>query len=118
MAENLEEKDYQGVAEIEYSPKGDVASLKEVAEELGLPVEVARKSLKVHEGQRALGNHLVKDEVIQSLRNVDLSERRLSEVRVEYGDFVVKLLLHLGYSLSWKGLFDAEVFRKAKYSEG
>ena len=109
---SAEEKEYKGVGQIDYSPKGDVVSLKEIAEELGLPVEVVRKKLKVPEGFRAVGNYLVKEEVIQSLRNVDLSGRRLSEVRAEYGDFVVELLPHLGYSLSWKGLSDAVVVRK------
>ncbi|MGC9105592.1 MAG: DUF790 family protein [Thermoprotei archaeon] len=107
----LEEREYSGVKEVEYMPKSEVVPLKEVAAELGLPVEVVRKSLRLPQGYRLVGNYVVSEGVIERLRKEELEGKRLSELRKSLGNYVVDLLPVLGYKLMWRDLTDAVVKR-------
>ena len=88
-------------------------SLEEVASRLGVSVDVLR-SLEPPKGYVKLRSYFVREELLRALASERLEGARLSQLSSRYGPWVQEALTSMGYSLSWVGLTDAIVRRKAQ----
>ncbi|AAY80966.1 DUF790 family protein [Sulfolobus acidocaldarius] len=97
---------------IDYTIEGDVVSVSEIANRLSLPLEHLRKNLKNFPGYILLKNYYVKEDLINKIKSYQLEGRKLSDLKKEYGDYIVDVIDYLGYKLMWRGLTDAVVVKK------
>lgn len=109
---NIEEKEYSTM-KIDYTIDSgrNVVSIKEIAEKYSLPSELIRKNLKEIPGYVFIKNYYVREDFLEKLKEIDFSGKKVSELRSQYGDFIVEVLNYLGYKLIWKGVTDAIVVK-------
>ena len=108
----LEEKEYSNI-KVDYTidDKREVVSIKEIAEKYSLPTEIIRKNLKEIPGYVFIKNYYIREDFLERLRGMDFSGKKVSELKSQFGDFIVEVLDYLGYKLVWKGVTDATVVR-------
>jgi Uncharacterized conserved protein len=102
------------VGELQLNLTGDVEPLDQVAARLGVGVDLLRKVNKDVPGYVKVADLYVKERVLNDLKSVNFSGKRLSEVSSEYRElspFMPQLLEKLGYRLKWIDVTDAVIVK-------
>jgi len=105
-------KDYErknAKYEINYSLDKDIVSIKEISKKTNIPEDILRKNLKKFSNYTFIRNYYIKNNILDELKQIDFSNKKLSELINKYGDYIVEVLDFLGYKLKWINITDAIV---------
>ncbi len=95
--------------EIDYSLDRDVVSIKEICKKINAPEDVLRKNLKKFSDYTFIKNYYIKNDILDKLRQIDFTNKKLNDLINQYGDYIVEVLDFLGYKLKWINITDAIV---------
>ncbi len=87
--------------------KDDIVTFDEIIKRFGISKENIKKDNFNIKGYIKLKNVFIKDEFLQSLKNKDFNNLKLSQLINQYGEWILDVLDFLGYQIKWINITDA-----------
>ncbi len=87
----------------------DVVSFKDICNAYNIEAKTLKDKKFEIDGYEKLKNYFIKKDFLKKLSGLNFENKKLSELREEYGDYIIDVLEHLGYHIKWTSVMDAIV---------
>lgn len=91
------------------SLKEDIISIKDLSKKYNTDEKIIREKLANYKDYIVMKNYAIKRSLLEELAKCDFSNKSLTDLINNYGNYILDVLEYLGYKIIWKNISEALV---------